>query len=105
MTKIEPDKLAQTHRKLSSAQDNDGNHYVIIGCPFTTERDDAYITAKEYINSLGCHIATDIKDVYDTYDDDIEYFVFAMNEYSDDNSVSCYGYDIDGGDNVIFAVK
>ena len=105
LSKIEPDKLAQTRRKLSAAQDNDGNYYVIIGCPFATERDEAYIMAKKWINSLGCNIAMDIEDVYDNYDDDIEFFVFAMNCYSDDNSVSCYAYSTDGEDGTIFAVK
>ena len=75
-----------------------GEKVVVIGKPFTNDRDEAYIMAKEYIKKLGYKdITMDLKDCYNElgeYAEDVEYWVFAASE---DGEVSCFEYGDAGG--------
>lgn len=70
-----------------------GEKVVVIGKPFTNDRDEAYIMAKEYIKKLGYKdITMDLKDCYNElgeYAEDVDYWVFAASE---DGEVSCFEY-------------
>lgn len=68
-----------------------GEKVVVIGKPFTNDRDEAYIMAKELIKKLGySDITMDLKDCYENMPDaeDVDYWVFA---YGNDE-VSCFEY-------------
>ena len=91
-------KLSQAHLDadditgpLTPAVDFSGGICVIIGKPFTNERDEEYIIAKELIKKLGYkNVTMDIEDLYKEMSevDDAEYFVFA----TDGKEVSCFIY-------------
>lgn len=75
---------------LTPAEYN-GEAVVIIGKPFTNDRDEAYIMAKELIKKLGYgDVTMDLKDCYENMPDaeDVDYWVFA---YGNDE-VSCFEY-------------
>lgn len=76
---------------LTPGVDFSGDICVIIGKPFTNDRDEAYLVTKEFIKKLGYkNITMDLKDVYNKIPEaeDAEYFVFA----TDDQGVSCFTY-------------
>ena len=60
-------------------KDKEGNDVTIIGKPFTTDRDERYIMAKEYIKKNNLKIDIDLKDAIEANGenaDEIEAWVF-----------------------------
>ena len=60
-------------------KDKEGNDVTIIGKPFTTDRDERYIMAKEYIKQNHLKVDIDIKDAIKAAGenaDDVEAWVF-----------------------------
>lgn len=85
---------------LTPAVDYDGNNCIIIGKPFTNERDEAYLVDKELIKKIGYkNIAMDLEYLYNELPEaeDAEYFVFATNGHE----VSCFVY----GDSGVVGVE
>lgn len=87
---------AEDIKSVLTPGDYNGTPCVIIGEPFTNDRDEAYIMAKEYAKKLGYGTPTmDLKDVYNELGDaasDVDYFVLVAME----DEVSCFVYGTEG---------
>ena len=64
-------------------KDKDGNEVIIIGKPFTTDRDERYIMAKEYIKQNHLKVDIDLKDAIKANgENDVEAWVFVKEPKS-----------------------